>query len=175
MIWPMPVTLNIFMFQKCAFTGRSHRGATGAVKKREEKRGPRTVLWRVLYMSPEWLLVTSYSLTHAHWPCCPTSCFCLFDIWKHHNFLFILDTSQHPSTLWVECQDKVRLDSPRNFPCSRDSLGARELWRTKIQSPPLPSHSNLRRCKFHVSWWWQIRGGRPDNTAAAGGIERQAD
>lgn len=79
------------------------------------------------------------------------------------SFLSILDVSQHPSTLWVECQDKVWLDSPRNLPCSRDSRGARELWRSKVQFPPLPSHSNLRRCKFHVLWWWQIRGG-PDLT-----------
>ena len=41
--------------------------------------------------------------------------------------------------------------------------GAWELWRTKVQFPPLPSHLNLRRCKFHVSQWWQIRGG-PDRT-----------
>lgn len=62
----------------------------------------------------------------------------LFDIWRHHHFLFILDTSQHPSTLWVECQDKVRLDSPRNVPCSRDSLGAQGALKDQNSIPSTP-------------------------------------
>lgn len=175
MIWPVPVTPNTFMCQECAFTGWAHRGATGAVKGREEKRGPRTVLWRILYMSPERFLVTSYShscslalLSHLLLPPFSTS-----------GGITIFSSYWTRASTPALCESSVRtrwdLILPEIFLVLEIAWGPRELWRTKIQFPPLPSHSNLRRCKFHVSWWWQIRGGRPDNTAAAAGTERQAD
>lgn len=96
-------------------------------------------------------------------PAVPLPASSLMNIYRHQSFLFILGTSQHPSTLWVECQDKVRLDSPRNFPCSRDIPGGQGALKDQSSIPSTLSHSNLRRCKFYISWWWQIRG-EPDLT-----------
>lgn len=109
-------------------------------------------------------------------PAVPPLASSLLDACGHRSFLFILDMSQHPSTLWVECQDKVRLDSPRNLPCSRDSLwGQGDLKGQSLIFSPLIS---LESQKVQVPCFMVVtdqRGARPDDTAAAREYEEWAD
>lgn len=59
---------------------------------------------------------------------------------------------------WVSGQGVIWF--PRNLPCPRDSLLGQMALREQSSVPTTPHHiGNLRRCKFHISWWWQIRGG----------------
>lgn len=109
-------------------------------------------------------------------PVAPPLASSLLDACGHRSFLFILDVSQHPSTLWVECQDKVRLDSPRNLPCSGDSLWGQGAL--KGQSSIFSPLISLESQKVQVPRFTVVtdqRGARPDNTAAAGEAERWAD
>lgn len=70
----------------------------------------------------------------------------------------------------------MRLDSPRNLPCSRDSPWGQGAL--KGQSSIFPPLISLESQKVQVPRFTVVtdqRGARPDNTAAAGGAERWAD
>lgn len=100
----------------------------------------------------------------GHCPRCPPSpqCFLPFGhLWasKFSGWTW----ASTPALCEVRVRTRCDLILPETSLVLEIAWGARELWKTKIQFLPLPSHLNLRRCKFHVSRWWQIRAG-PDLT-----------
>lgn len=109
--------------------------------------------------------VTSVCLARGssgHNPCWHVSCFSGTSLWMSVALKFsplteCVAAPQH-FVSWVSGQGVIWF--PRNLPCPRDSLLGQMALQDQSSVPTTPHHiGNLRRCKFHISWWWQIRGG----------------
>lgn len=108
--------------------------------------------------------VTSVCLAcrSGHNPCCHVFQFSgtslrMFVALKFSPLIECAAAPQH-FVSWVSGQGVIWFT--RNLPCPRDSLLGQMALQDQSSVPTTPHHvDNLRRCKSHISWWWQIRGG----------------